>query len=86
MLDWFVQMSLALQYLHSKRVLHRDLKTANVFLTGKGIVKLGDFGVGNPVAFTKAIGYFRALLCWAWLCTTMLCVTVLHLPWCTHTY
>ena len=40
LLDWFVQMALALQYLHSRRMLHRDLKTANVFLTRRDIVKL----------------------------------------------
>ena len=51
LLDWFVQMSLALQYLHSRRVLHRDLKTANVFLTRANIVKLGDLGVARVCAW-----------------------------------
>jgi NIMA (never in mitosis gene a)-related kinase 1/4/5 len=32
-LDWFSQMALAVSYIHQKRVLHRDLKTNNVFLT-----------------------------------------------------
>jgi NIMA (never in mitosis gene a)-related kinase 1/4/5 len=32
-LDWFSQMALAVSYIHEKRVLHRDLKTNNVFLT-----------------------------------------------------
>lgn len=58
-LDWFVQMSLALQYLHQRRVLHRDLKTANVFLTAKGcgrlIVKLGDFGVSRVLSATAEL-------------------------------
>ena len=55
LLDWFVQMALALQYLHSKRILHRDLKTANVFLTRRDIVKLGDFGVSRVLSATAEL-------------------------------
>ncbi|GAM22199.1 hypothetical protein SAMD00019534_053740 [Acytostelium subglobosum LB1] len=46
-LDWFVQISLALLYMHQKKVIHRDLKTQNIFLTKRGIVKLGDFGISR---------------------------------------
>ena len=55
MLDWFVQMALALQYLHDKRILHRDLKTANIFLTRANIVKLGDFGVSRVLSATAEL-------------------------------
>ena len=55
LLDWFVQMSLALQYLHERRILHRDLKTANVFLTRSSIVKLGDFGVSRVLSATAEL-------------------------------
>ena len=55
LLDWFVQMALALQYLHSRRILHRDLKTANVFLTRRDIVKLGDFGVSRVLSATAEL-------------------------------
>lgn len=39
---WFVQLVGALRYCHSQRILHRDLKTANIFLTHHDIVKVGQ--------------------------------------------
>lgn len=46
-LDLFSQIALALAYVHEQRVLHRDLKTQNVFLHRNGTIKLGDFGVSR---------------------------------------
>jgi NIMA (never in mitosis gene a)-related kinase len=43
----FVQICLALKHVHEHNILHRDLKSQNIFLTLKGIVKLGDFGIAK---------------------------------------
>ncbi|XP_075055157.1 serine/threonine-protein kinase Nek3-like isoform X2 [Mixophyes fleayi] len=54
-LQWFVQMCLAVQHIHDKRVLHRDIKSKNVFVTERRIIKLGDFGsariLTSPLAY-----------------------------------
>ena len=55
----FTQICLALKHAHDRKILHRDLKSANIFLA-KGdkpehpIVKLGDFGVAAVQEHTKS--------------------------------
>ena len=50
-MGWFVQLLLALSYLHVRKVLHRDVKSKNVFLQ-RGLVKLGDFGIARVLQST----------------------------------
>ena len=50
---FFIQMSLGLAFIHSKKVLHRDLKTLNIFLTKDDKVRIGDLGVAKVLSQTN---------------------------------
>ena len=55
--NFFIQACLGIQYLHSQRILHRDLKSSNLFLSKKGQLKIGDLGVAKQLneKYTKTI-------------------------------
>lgn len=51
-MHWFIQICLGLNYIHSKRILHRDLKASNIFVTGANCLKIGDFGIAKVLGNT----------------------------------
>lgn len=51
-LDWFVQMALAIKHIHDRKILHRDLKTQNIFMNQNGSIKIGDFGIARVLQHT----------------------------------
>lgn len=54
-LSWFTQICLAMKHVHDRKILHRDLKSQNIFLTKADFVKLGDFGIARVLEHTKDI-------------------------------
>ena len=45
--SFFIQICIGLSYIHYKKILHRDLKTQNIFLTKNLNIKIGDLGIAK---------------------------------------
>ena len=52
---FFIQLCLGIQALHRNNILHRDLKSANVFLSNHNCIKIGDLGVAKLLAASRAM-------------------------------
>ena len=44
-LHYFTQICFALQYLHKNNIIHRDIKSSNIFIDNNNSIKIGDFGI-----------------------------------------
>lgn len=52
--EWLIQILIAVQYMHKSRILHRDLKARNIFLKNNK-VKIGDFGISRVLIGTMDV-------------------------------
>ena len=56
--NWILQMSKALIYMHERRVVHRDVKASNIFLSNDlTTTKLGDFGISKVMTSVSSAGH-----------------------------
>ena len=56
----FFQACRAVYYMHSKRIIHRDLKAANILINQKVILKLADLGQSKTLAENRG---FSSTVC-----------------------
>ena len=50
---FMLQLISAVEYMHSNRVIHRDLKLGNIFLNANMDIKVGDFGLAAKLEFSE---------------------------------
>ena len=59
-LNIITQILLGIKHVHDRKVIHRDLKCDNVFITKEGKVKIGDFGISKVLMHTMQKGMSMA--------------------------
>ena len=52
-IDILIQLCEGLNYIHHKNIIHRDIKSQNIFFTKTGVLRIGDFGLARKVKNNK---------------------------------
>ena len=53
--EWVIQLTSGLYFIHRKRIIHRDLRTANIFLTCDKKLKIGNFSFAKKLDDTSLL-------------------------------
>ncbi|QDU46740.1 Serine/threonine-protein kinase PknB [Symmachiella dynata] len=72
-IDYSLQLCAALEHAHDHGVVHRDLKPANLFLTKKGTLKLGDFGLARTNDATQLTAAGKTMGTFAYMSPEQIC-------------
>ena len=54
-LDWITELFIGLFTIHEKRLMHRDIKSDNLFICKKNVLKIGDLGIAKASDYGKTV-------------------------------
>ncbi|KAL5961434.1 Mitogen-activated protein kinase kinase kinase 12 [Taenia solium] len=63
-IDWTQQIAQGMNYLHSHKVVHRDLKSPNILISEDGQLKISDFGVSKEFTENSTKMSFAGTVAW----------------------
>lgn len=63
-IDWSHQIASGMNYLHSHKIIHRDLKSPNVLISINSVLKISDFGTSRQLSDCSKIMSFAGTVAW----------------------